>query len=364
MERFGNAVVVIVACVLALAGIELSLRAFGDDVLAMGNQFRFYRFDEKLGWSNAPGTSGHFARSEYRHFIQINALGMRDRDPLPDNQTARRIAVLGDSFVWGIGADYGERFTEILEQALPGVDVLNYGVSGYGTTQHLVQLESVLATHPDQVILALCLSNDITEALDSFRNGYNKPFAIRGADGEVEIAGYPLVNVKALGGTLVGEDSPLRLMAVLRLLERRLVGRHPALNAPRFRPYLSIGGELYTPDDLLTPQDMMRKREAFDIEIALLRRMNDMVERRIGPGRFLVALVPTKMEAMPGEVPANERSNEMGDQLRRRIEHAGIPLVDPRGDFGPRQFWRRDGHWNAEGHRLFGEILARRLASD
>lgn len=362
MKRLRDAAIFAVACMISLAGMETALRLYGDDVLAMGNQFRFYRFDEELGWSNTPNASGHFARSEYRHFIQINSAGMRDREPLPADGRVRRVAVMGDSFTWGVGADYGERFTEVLEQSLPEVDVLNYGVSGYGTTQHLVQLKTVLAERPDMVVLALCLSNDVSEALEPFRNGYNKPFARRDAAGGVEVVGYPLVNIKAMGDDLVGADSSLRLIILANLIRRKFAAPHPALSDPRFRSSLSIGGELYTPDELLVPKDVARKHEAFNIEAELLSRMNAMTERAIGPGRFLVAFVPTKMESIPEVAPSNERGGEMGDQLRVRLDRMGIAVLDVRDRFGAEHFWRRDGHWNVMGHRLFAASLAERLS--
>ena len=184
-ERIINTCVLLCACFVALVGIEIALRIYGDDVIAMGNQFIFYQFDDKLGWSNRPNTTGYLARSEYRIRVQINSLGMRDREPPANSEGLFRIAVLGDSFVWGVGANYGQRFTEVLEKALGHPEVLNYGVSGYGTTQELIQLDTVLARDPDYVIVAFTLSNDVMESVYPFRMGYNKPFSRRTAGGAV-----------------------------------------------------------------------------------------------------------------------------------------------------------------------------------
>ncbi len=166
-----NATLLVIAWAVALGGIELALRVFGDDVLALGNQFVFYRFDPKLGWSNRPNSHGYLTRAEYRIPVEINSVGMRDREPPPRLQGRQRIAVLGDSFVWGVGAQYGQRFTEVLQRKLPRLDVLNYGVSGYGTTQELAQLDGVLDAKPDYVIVALCLSNDVTDFDQPLRPG-------------------------------------------------------------------------------------------------------------------------------------------------------------------------------------------------
>lgn len=354
-----SALVFLGACVVALIGIEIALRMYGDDVLAMGNQFLFYQFDGKLGWSNRPNTTGHFARSEYRLDIRINSVGMRDREPLPESAGLSRIAVLGDSFVWGVGAEYGQRFTEVLETLRPNTDVLNYGVSGYGTTQELIQLDQVLAAKPDYVILAITLSNDVTEAVSSFRTGYNKPFARRGQDGRVEIAGYPLINVKAMGPKLVGADSDIRLLALFNLARGLLSETNPALSDPRFKTDFTIGdSQLYTPDAELTADERRQKHAALDIVADLVAAMSLKVEQRLGKGRFLAAFVPTKLEIF---LPPS-KARETGDQLLARLRSRNIDVLDPRDQFAANDFWRGDGHWNAEGHQLFAKILGAYLA--
>jgi hypothetical protein len=353
-----NALVFLGACIIALIGIEIALRIFGDDVLAMGNQFLFYQFDDELGWSNRPNTTGYFARAEYRNQIRINSLGMRDREPLPISEGLFRIAVLGDSFVWGVGADYGERFTEILEKNLERAEVLNYGVSGYGTTQEFIQLDTVLAGKPDYVILAFTLSNDVMESVSSFRTGYNKPFARRGKDRGVEITGYPLINGKAMGPALVGVGSDIRLFALFNMLRAKLNGPNPATKDPRFKTDFTIGDlQLYTRDENLTEEQKQQKHAALDIVADLIAEMRAKVEDRLGNGRFLVAFVPTKLEIFPSKIQANE----MGDQLLARLRARGIDVLDPRELFSPEDFWRRDGHWNAQGHQLFAKVLGNYL---
>ncbi len=359
-DRLGNIVVTFIACVISLLGMEFALRLFGDDVLAMGNQFVFFRFDEKLGWYNNPDTTGYFARAEYRIKIDINSQGMRDREPLPPNASQRRVAVLGDSFVWGVGVEYGERFTELLEKQMPGTDALNYGVSGFGTTQELVLLDSVLQQKPDQVVVALCLSNDVMESVSPFRQGYNKPFARRGANGSAEVTGYPLLNVKAMGPTLIGADSGIRLLYLYNMVEQKLAGEPTETRAERFKTAFTIGDDnLYGRDEFLTSAQREQKQLAFDLEADLLRQMKQKVDAALGPGRFLVAFVPTKVELTSSDKISGA---EIGDQLLKRLRALNIDVVDPRSAFTAEEFLRRDGHWNTKGHQLFANILAERLS--
>ncbi len=354
-----NSLVVAGACAVMLGGIELALRTFGDDVLAMGNQFAFFRFDDRLGWNNLAGARGYFARSEYRIDVSINSLSMRDREPLPADAPLQRVAVLGDSFVWGVGAEYGERFTEVLEADAPQLDVWNYGVSGFGTTQEYLQLDTVLARKPDYVVVAFCLSNDVMETVYPFRTGYNKPFAKRGDDGRVEVSGYPLLNTKAMGKTLVGADSNIRLIAVLDLLLNRLRKPDPALGSPRFKTAFTIeDSKLYTADDRLSDEERKQKTAALDIDADLIAMMQQKVERVLGVGRFVLAFVPTK-----AELPSSTHvSNEVGDQLLKRLHARGVAVLDTRAQFNADDFWKRDGHWNAQGHQTFARALKAYLA--
>ena len=59
MKKFlQNIGLMLVSAVVALAGIEMGLRIWGPDVLVIGNQFVFYRYDPVLGWSNLPNMQG------------------------------------------------------------------------------------------------------------------------------------------------------------------------------------------------------------------------------------------------------------------------------------------------------------------
>src|SRR6185295_39399 len=81
-----------------------------------------------------------------------------------------RIAVLGDSFTEAMHVPLEQTFWFLLQQklqqcnAFPGkqVEVINFGVSGYGTAQELLTLrQKVWSYSPDIVILAFTTYNDV-----------------------------------------------------------------------------------------------------------------------------------------------------------------------------------------------------------
>jgi hypothetical protein len=99
-----------------------------------------------------------FAR-RWRSGLSSNSLGFREReiDPEPA-EGVYRIAVIGDSFTWGQGIDRSDRMTERLQALLDHTsgrfEVLNFGLPGRETVDHLRTLRDVvLPLHPDFVLL-------------------------------------------------------------------------------------------------------------------------------------------------------------------------------------------------------------------
>lgn len=160
---------------LALASAEGFVRAAGLHVAHRGGKttpllervpdpligFRLVPGNPRQRYVNADGTETQVAYT-------INAEGWRGR-PVREQKPpgTLRIAVLGDSFVFGTGVpDEGtlprtlERDFE--EQPLPGlrVQVLNFGVPGYGIEQLLPRLERDAARYDPDVVLVCLYIND------------------------------------------------------------------------------------------------------------------------------------------------------------------------------------------------------------
>src|SRR5262249_38617468 len=206
-----NAVIVMVATLISLAGIEICLRLWGPDVLALGDINVFYRYDPVLGWDNLPNAHGYLTRAEYSTEVSNNSLGMRDVEIGPKDPGEYRVAFLGDSFTWGVGVSYGERFTEVVGKRDPAIHPLNFGVSGFSPVQQLFQIDRVFPLKPDYVVLVFCLGNDLTDNVEYRPYDHPKPYAALSSDGSrVEILGHPLPE-SAHGPALFGAASSLHI---------------------------------------------------------------------------------------------------------------------------------------------------------
>jgi len=108
--------------------------------------------------------------------LSSNSKGVRGRREHGDEKAAgtTRILVLGDSFTFGEDVGDDETYSHHLERLLPGTEVINLGVHGYGHDQMLIYLrEEGVRYRPDVVILGF-LTGDMERNVLSFRD-YAKP---------------------------------------------------------------------------------------------------------------------------------------------------------------------------------------------
>ena len=120
-----------------------------------------------LGYEPRPGFS--------RGAVTINTHGMREREIPREKPTGiRRVAVLGDSIVWGHGIRIDETLPRQLEGMLNAEDrvrdrweVLNFGVSGYSLQQEVELYESkASAFSPDVVVLVLSVNDHLYSSVE------------------------------------------------------------------------------------------------------------------------------------------------------------------------------------------------------
>lgn len=138
----------------------------------------FYTANETTGYALAPNAAGWY-RKEGKSLVRINSDGLRDDEHLikkPENTI--RVAILGDSYAEALQVALEDSFPQILERKLQTceafggkqIEVINFGVSGYGTAQEYLTLrEKVWKYAPDIVILAMTLNNDITDNSRHFK---------------------------------------------------------------------------------------------------------------------------------------------------------------------------------------------------
>jgi hypothetical protein len=90
-------------------------------------------FDPELGWSPTPDR----VRRDDGRVYRVNRQGLRaDREyEVTPPSGVKRIAAFGDSFTFCAEVTQEDCWAPRLEDALPGTEVMNFGVTGYGPDQ-------------------------------------------------------------------------------------------------------------------------------------------------------------------------------------------------------------------------------------
>lgn len=136
-----------------------------------------FRFDPGLGWALKAGF-----RSDG---MNTNVHGQRGTVDWPVARTPgkKRLLIIGDSYTFGFKVRDEETYPSVLmSRYLPGVEVINCGVPGYGTDQQVLQYEREgCSFRPDIVILGF-YTRDLFRNDTGFRS-YAKPvFELHGDD--------------------------------------------------------------------------------------------------------------------------------------------------------------------------------------
>jgi hypothetical protein len=214
-----------------LAAIEIVLRIADLRILREGSSERSltYRYDAELGWAPIPNSSATVTTARTIH-ARHNSLGLRD---IEFARGARpTMLFIGDSFVWGVDAEAGERFTDLLRGRLSNYTTVNAGVSGYGTDQEYLWLQLLWPKiEPAVVVLIFCTANDRLDNGTNLRyDGYRKPYFATLPDGTLVLRGQPVPKSRQV---YIKQDWLVRHLWLARLFTFAYVEiRHPQLDVP------------------------------------------------------------------------------------------------------------------------------------
>lgn len=186
--------------VLSLVLVEVCLSTFYPQ---LSRRPQVWQFDPELGWGHIPSATGLFIGPEFEVEIQINAAGLRDRNyQRTKPHKTQRLLAFGDSFIegWGVPIEHSvakQLEIQLQQAAAPDttVEVINFGVAGYGTDQEMLFFERTGKHYqPDQVLLFFYgndLWNNAAPTGIGSERGY-KPFFRPNANGRLELGRMPV----------------------------------------------------------------------------------------------------------------------------------------------------------------------------
>jgi len=370
----------------------------------------FYSLDQSRGYALRPQVEGWY-RKEGEAYIRINSDGLRDHEhSLMKPQGTLRIAVLGDSYPEALSVSMEEAFWSVMEGKLrecegsagKKIEVINFGVSGYGTAQELLTLrEEVWKYSPDLVLLTVTTNNDITDNSrelkkidipyfiykdnhltldDSFKN--SRAFLLR--QSRISRLGVWLRDHSRLVQAVIQGHHGLKiLLASWRARHSRggQTQRSPAkenADLGHKSDLFSRAEELGTDNLIYLEPGNAVWNDAWRVTEGLIQEMRDEVTAK--GAKYVVVTLSNGPQVLPNPDSRENFKKWFGitdlfypdNRIKSFCMREGIPvltLAPELQEFAERNktflhgFGKNvgNGHWNATGHRVAGELIAKKI---
>ena len=394
---------VAIASITAFVLAEMALRLFVSDTRSP------YIYDEFTGTRLRPGHRFVFRSEGYSSNV-INSRGLRDREhSLAKPAGTLRIAILGDSYSEAFQVSQEKTFWAVLErelQAMPEyrnqtVEVINFGVSGFGTIQEWQMLEHYARDYsPDLVLLAFLPGNDVRNNSRQLEPDHRRPFA-RLNDGKLELdvsfRDDPMEKRFRELTWSACKDQAIRRSRVVHLIYRALEdwrarkatsveshsGKTTSLQTVPLVGETSVSfraEEGGIDNAVFAPPRNAAWREAWQITDRVLEAIQK--DCHAMGAKFVVVILNNSVEVHPDpEVPAS-LAMELGisdlEEPQRQLAASGdrygfpvIRLLERMRDIARRHqicfhgFPNTSpctGHWNELGHETAGKLMAKDLS--
>lgn len=319
--------------------------------------------DAALGWRYRPGFESPTDR--------INDMGLRsarDYAPFPPAGTLR-IAVFGDSFTYGTEVANEHAWPSVMERLDERLEVLNYGVGGYGTDQALLRFRAEgMRLSPDVVLMGFA-PVDLRRTVNVYRRFLanneallTKPRFVLGPERDLRLLETPIRRpedwapilddpslVRRWGENdhwyraLVYENALYDLSAAVRLLSGL---------------WIRLDNRYFDNDRIFAGGGFNPESTAFDIQVAVFEAF--VTEARDSGARPVILILPN-MQAMNEALAGREPHYE---PLLKSLRAFDLPFLDGLDAFELGEadsigdWFARGGHYSPQGNLIIAEWLA------
>jgi len=317
--------------------------------LALAKDSTYVQPDPDLGWSLRPSGASepHTA----------NAQGIRaapDRvytSSVPPGRV--RVALFGDSFTHGDDLPLEDTWSDLLERSDPKLEVLNFGIPGYGTDQAFLRYRRDGKKFQHSAVVLAIWPEDIVRNLNIFRF-YMTPSANLGgpkprfvsAGGRLAVIDQPVMTRKEYGEALIAGTHPL--------FEHEFWIDAGKLDFPFYYHLATVRGalsvlEAYQRREVRHAQYFEPGSEANRLQLEMAKVFAEEVKAT--GARPFVAIVP-----MRDFIPQHGSG---GFPLVAALKEAGLDVIDFGPAFAshaaPMSLFLPDGHLNRAGNEVLVE---------
>jgi hypothetical protein len=392
MKYFSDLLRVVLCMLGALLLVEVVMRASGERF-----QASFYISESERGYALRPRAEG-WNVGEQENYVRINSRGLRDREhDLKRPRNTLRIAVIGDSETEAVQVPLEQTYFSVAERELnstlpsgsPKVEVINFGVGGYGLgPQYLTLKEQVWKYDPQIVIVADPIDALIMRSSRRlfFGDSFGAPFFVI-HDGNLEFDPQTAAQRNTPTGSNPRQAWTADLMNQSRLLS--LVNSARVRAGNNFRQ-MTAGFQAKAAAVSAFPVDYWRTypyygpvnadlKDAWAVSEALILALRDEATSHNAEFWLFMLDMPGQVDPDP-QAAANLRKRLgvetlfRGEQLLGDFAaHAGIRHMALAPELtryatarnvvihGFKGMPRNTGHLNENGHRVVGQLIAKAL---
>lgn len=349
----------------------------------------FRQRNEFFGQSHVPNLRGWSIGREFKVWTEINSKGLRDVEhDYKKPPGVFRILILGDSFAEALQVPLEDSFPRQIEALLNQkaernirFEVINTGVSGFGTDNELLFFRHEgYKYEPDLVLLAF-MTNDVRN--NDYRLegsgawGMGKPYFVL-HEGELELRNFPHRPSQSWLHPVasfiyrrsqifrLGWDAIPRVRATVR-----------SENTQTLDEFQDSEGHIPPDYRLFDTEYPPELDEAWSLTKALIAQLGREVEAT--GARLVVVSCPMReqvsqewgqetLDAYPAMMNRQWDLDNPDRILVEFLEENGLPYVTLLPRFrahyqqsGPDLYFHYDGHWTTEGHRLAGQVISEYL---
>jgi len=322
------------------------------------------KYHSTIGYTYMPSAKLRVPGAGGGYLVRTNAAGFRsDREFVREREPGSfRALLFGDSQTSGDGGPNASRYADLVEKALPGLEIYNYSLSGSGPDQQFLAYQECADVEHDLLIVALYVENirRVTRSVVKSRDSsgeeayYPKPYYVV-RDGELVLRNVPVPKRPWTEETLPEElrsqiysyqetnffsrdDRPV-LRKLATFVPMRKTIKQLAMRVSKFQPLPDY-------DDPRSPEWLLL--------------------RAILEAWFRASKTPVLLVTIPHYLYFLASCEPPGYQARfRELAHStGCHVYDPLSELSAfsdkerRSFWSEaSGHLSAEGHRALAGLL-------
>lgn len=381
----------IIVCLLIL---EAAIRIL-DPQSDLRRKDLFFQYEPFIGFEGIPDKKGVFANSSFKTTVTHNSEGFRDVNHAKKNtQNKFRVITLGDSFTWGHGVENDQIYMKVLEEYDPNIETINMGGPG-GDPQGEIKVYTSrgISYEHDVVLVGFFIGNDIEPYYPNEKKsppqwGYDSKgdFVLIGNMKSQE-------QVDAIRKKSEERYSPTK--------DRNLRGRISYWFTRHFQIFTFVGNHRKYYSDVLKGSLLYTKilkifginnkrahgflnfcmendpddvKYGWKLVAGALETMKNFVTRE--GAKLYVIFIPQYVQTSQsvfersvrkyGHDPSNYDNEKPNRKLAKLCRELGIayldllPVMKKETAKGNLLYYPRDGHWNAEGHR----VAAREIYKD